>query len=138
MADLSITAANVIPGTGAVIDKGKKAGGTVTAGMPVYLDSNNKWQAADADDATQAAASGIALNSAEDDQPLHVQTSGQIQLATSSLMTLGVVYVVSTTAGGIAPDTDLGTGDFLTVVGVSLADETTMVLCFGASGAAHP
>ena len=56
MADITITAANVVASAGARIEHGT-AGATVTAGQIVFLDSTTtgKWQLADADAATAAA-----------------------------------------------------------------------------------
>jgi len=40
-------------------------------------------------------------------------------LTISAVMTVGEVYVVSATAGGIAPVGDLVTGNYVTVLGVA-------------------
>lgn len=117
MADLSITAANVVKGTGAVPDASKVAGETVTAGQTVYLKaSDNRWWKSQADaTSTEAAASGIALNGASAGQPLVVQTAGEITIGAT--VAVGGVYVVSATAGGIAPVADLASTNYLTVIG---------------------
>jgi hypothetical protein len=64
MADLTITAANVIAGNSAKTETGT-AGATVTAGQVVYKDSaDNKFKLADNDSATAGLRSpyGIALH----------------------------------------------------------------------------
>ena len=47
MSDLSVTPASVLPGAGATTDKGI-AGGTITAGMPVYKAADGTILATDA------------------------------------------------------------------------------------------
>lgn len=123
MADLSITAANVQPGTGSTVVHGT-AGATVTAGQPVYKDANDsdKWKPADAD-ASEAAAEaiGIALNSAADEQPLAICKRGLMQTGATTVK--GTIYVLSGTAGGICPAADLASGDWTTILAVA-ADNT--------------
>ena len=83
MADISITAANVVAGANARTLDGI-AGATITAGQLVYRDSvTGKYLLSDADSATVAARSvdGIALNSASLNQPLGVQIDGEIPSA---------------------------------------------------------
>lgn len=118
MADLTITAADVKKTDSTLIAEGI-SGGTVTAGQPVYKDStaSNKLKAADADVLASAAAVGIALHGASADQPLKYAYGGNLTL--SNVMTAGAVYVVSTNAGGIAPVADLGSGDYVTLLGVA-------------------
>jgi hypothetical protein len=118
MADLTITAANVKKTDSTLITEGI-AGATITAGQPVYKDStaSNKLKPADADVLASAAAVGIALHGASADQPLKYATGGNLTLGV--VMTAGAVYVVSTTAGGIAPVADLGSGDFVTLLGIA-------------------
>ena len=118
MADLTITAADVKKTDSTLITEGI-AGAAITAGQPVYKDStaSNKLKPADADVLATAAAVGVALHGASADQPLKYATSGNLTL--SAVMTAGAVYVVSTTAGGIAPVADLGSGDYVTLLGIA-------------------
>jgi len=136
MADLSITAADVKKTDTTLIAEGI-AGGTVTAGQPVYRDStaSNKLKAADADALASAAAVGIALHGASADQPLKYAIGGNLTL--SSVMTVGAVYVVSTTAGGIAPVADLGSGDYVTLLGIATT-ATNLKISISVSGIAKP
>jgi hypothetical protein len=109
MADLSITAASVIPGTGAQT-RDTTAGATITAGKVVTVDpATSKYVLCDTDHATAALriAKGIALNGASDGQPLKVQTEGPITLG--AVLTAGVAYYASNTAGGICPAADVAT-----------------------------
>ena len=136
MADLSITAADVKKTDTTLIAEGI-AGGTVTAGQPVYRDStaSNKLKAADADVLASAAAVGIALHGASADQPLKYAIGGNLTL--SSVMTVGAVYVVSTTAGGIAPVADLSSGDYVTLLGIATT-ATNLKISISVSGIAKP
>lgn len=119
MVDLVITAANVKSYTGATT-KPVKAGGTITAGQPVYKDTaTGKYLASDADAASGRTPEGIALNGASLDQPLVIQLKGDIDLGVA--LTVGKVYVMSDTVGGIMPVEDLETGDYVTVLGVAVA-----------------
>lgn len=115
MADLTITAANVVHDINAVYATGT-AGATITAGQALYLDSGTSTlKLADAN-ASQAAATcvGISLHGASSGQPIKYQISGDITIGAT--ITVGGIYVVSATAGGIAPVADLTTGMYTTVL----------------------
>lgn len=121
MADLTITAANVQQASDAEVEHGT-AGATITAGQTVYKDTtdSDKWKLADNDDtAAKAEATGIALVNCADGQPISVIRRGDIDLGAT--LTVGEIYVLSSTAGGIAPEADLVTNDFVTVLGIATA-----------------
>lgn len=125
MANLTITAANVLAGTGSSVVNGT-AGATITAGQVVYRDSStHTFKLADANSATAEVRSplGIALNGASSGQPLAVLTGGDITIGAT--VTAGVAYYLSATAGGICPVADLTTGDYPTVIGI--AKSTTVI-----------
>lgn len=118
MADLTITAASVVKGSGASVPSGI-AGATITAGQVVYLDSaTNTLKLADNDSATAAVRSpvGIALNGASSGQPLAYLSSGLITIGATTVV--GQVYCLSSTAGGICPVADVNAGDYNTVIGI--------------------
>jgi hypothetical protein len=114
MADLTITAANVIAGAGAK-KTGIKAGGTITQGKALYRKSDGTYDLADADVLATAGCAGVALNAASAGQDGIMQTYGRI--AIGGTVAVGTVYVVSATAGGICPIADLVTGDYVCEVG---------------------
>lgn len=125
MADLTITAANVLAGTNAVVESGV-AGATITQGNTLYLDTaTNKWKLADNDDATvlvrMSGKGGIALNAASDGQPLSVLRAGNVVIGAT--LTAGSAYYLSATPGKICPVGDLVTGK--TVVLIGIATSTT-------------
>lgn len=126
MTDISITAANVLPGSGAIIDTMRRAGATITAGKVVYFDvTDEKWKLADSNAAAAAARltdgtrGGIALNGASDGQPLAVLTQGPITIG--GTLTPGVAYYLSDTPGGICPVADIGSGEYAVFLGMALS-----------------
>lgn len=134
MADITVTAANVLAGTGAQT-KPVTYGGTITAGMAVYKDSaTSTYKACDTSTAAKALAEGIALNGGASGQPGLILTSGQITIG--GTVAVGTVYTVSDNAGGIAPDADRGAGDFVTVLGVGVS-ATVIAVNIVAAGVAH-
>jgi hypothetical protein len=128
MSDISVTAASVVKGAGAVLDRGY-AGETITAGQAVYRDTTSgKYLKADSNSATAAARVpvGIALNGASLDQPLTIQKTGDI--AIGATLTAGVTYYLSDTPGGICPVADVGTGEYFCIIGIA---KSTSVLSIG-------
>jgi hypothetical protein len=126
MADLSITAANVkIKGSDAVT-KIVQFGETMTAGQSTYLKpSDQKYWKADANaSAEAAAASAVVLIGAAGDAYGVIGTGGPIDVGAT--LTVGVPYIVSTTAGGIAPASDFSgySGAFQTHLGYATATST--------------
>ena len=119
MADLTLTAANVLAGSNATTNLGT-AGATITAGQVVYFDDTTKtYKLADTDSATAAVRSpiGIALNGASSGQPLMVQTGGDITLG--AVLTAGVAYYLSGNPGGICPVADVASGDYPVILGMA-------------------
>jgi hypothetical protein len=132
MADLSVTAANCLPGAGAVIEEGL-AGATITAGQAVYRDTDGSYKLADADgaSATIRTARGIALNGASAGQPLKIQKAGEITLGAT--LTAGTTYYLSNTAGGICPLADVGTGEYYHIIGIAKS-ASVLLLALAYSG----
>ena len=124
MADLVITAANVLAGTGSTTSAGT-LGATVTAGQAIVKNSSNVWVLADSNHATAALrqAGGIALNGGATGQPVKVLTAGLITIGAT--LTAGVAYYLSDTAGGICPVADIGAGEYVCQIGI--ATSTTVI-----------
>lgn len=136
MADLSITATEVLYISGQKVTY--NAGETITAGQVVYK-SSNTLKLADAD-STLALATvvGIALNGGATGQPIACQTSGTITIGATAAMTQGEIYLLSATAGGIAPEGDIATeDDYVVVLGVA-NDSDQIVLNIHNSGVQIP
>lgn len=118
-APLSITASSVVPGVRAKPVGGNTiAGVAITAGQLLYLDSTTgTYKLADAD-ASAAAANvvGYAANSAAAGQFVGVITEDDDMTVGATLSTTAPVYVLSATAGSIAPSADIGAGYYPVVV----------------------
>lgn len=137
MADLSITPADVISQSGSVRENGT-GGATITAGNVVYKDSaDSEYKLADADSTTAALRSprGIALNGCADGQPLQIHREGDINLG--AVLTEGVSYYLSATAGGICPYDDLVAGDYPVFIGIAKSTSILSVK-FAESGVELP
>lgn len=135
MADISITPANVIAGSNATVDHGT-AGATITAGQVVYrAASDKKWKLADSNSATAEVreATGVALNSASNGQPIAVQKAGDITIG--GTLTAGVALYLSDTPGGICPVADVGSGEYVCLLGVTKST-TVLALDIQYSGVA--
>jgi hypothetical protein len=125
MVDITITAANVVAGANALIERGT-AGATITAGQEVYKESSSgKFKLADSNGASAEIRTpyGTALNGASDGQPLAVQKTGDITIGAA--LTAGLAYYLSDTPGGICPVADIGAGEYVAIVGV--AKSTTVL-----------
>lgn len=136
MADLSITAASVAltsDTTYALVQVGE----AVTQGQPGYLkSSDNKYYKADANvTSAEANALGIFMTPASTDGYAVFATAGNVNLGAT--LTVGQVYVVSVTAGGIAPYSDLSTGHYVTILGVAVT-AALLDLVPNASGIVKP
>lgn len=121
MVDIVITPANVVPGANAVTASGV-AGAAITAGQVVYRDpSTRKWLLADNNSPTADARTpfGIALSNAALNQPLVVQTEGDINLGAA--LTVGTPLFLSDTPGGICPLADLLAGEFVSFLGIAVS-----------------
>lgn len=118
MADITITAASVVAGSNATKESGT-AGETITAGQAVYKAADGKYMKADSNSATALARQprGIALNGASLNQPLAIQRSGDITIGAT--LTAGLAYYLSDTPGGICPVADIGSGEYVCLLGVS-------------------
>ncbi len=119
MADLSVTVADVKPGAGASTKSGI-AGTTITAGQALYKDPvTGKLLLAKAlGAAVEAQVVGVSRHAALADQPIDYQDDGDIE---GMGTTEGLVYILSTVAGGISPHTDVSTPastEFVSLIGV--------------------
>ncbi len=124
MADLSITAANVIASPSATRVNGT-AGETITQGKLVYLSSSTKkWMLADSNSATVEARAGthVALNAASLNQPI---TVGKGKITIGATLTPGLAYYGSDTPGGICVIGDVGSGEYVNLVG--MADDAAVL-----------
>lgn len=129
MADISITAANVLKSSSANVTVGT-AGTTITAGQALYIDTadSNKLKLADADGTSPVNAfAGISLHASLNGQPIAYVTSDP-SFTFGGTVAAGDTIWLADTAGGITKTfSDLETGDKVVVLGVALTT-TTMYL----------
>ena len=127
MADVTVTAGNVVPAAGYQFTDGV-AGATIGAGQTVYSDAaaSNTIKLADnnASTATKACV-GIAVNSAASGQPVRYMHGGT--LAFGAVLTLGTAYAVSSNAGGICPVADWGAGHYRVTLGIATSTSNLAV-----------
>lgn len=111
---------------------------TVGAGQPLYLNSSGKYALADADNsAATAEVSAIAMTPGVLDGFGVVATRGPVILVGATL-TVGEAYIVSTTAGGIKPESDAKTtGDYISEIGRA-SSSSQLDLDFNATGIQAP
>lgn len=136
MADLTITAANVIAQAGATLRHGT-AGAAVTAGQMGYYDATTgTYKLADNDSGTAAVrvADCMFLHAAEIGQPVTVLKAGPVALG--SVLTAGAAYYLSNTPGGICPVADLATGEYVQLIGLATS-ASVLNVAFQATGVAH-
>jgi hypothetical protein len=134
MVDITVVAANVKPGSSTVTKQGT-AGEAISAGQSVFVAADGGIELCENDQAAlDAACRGVALGDAAVDQPIVYAITGDVDMG--AIMTIGETYVVGAAPGGIAPEVDVVTGEFLTVIGVAT---TTSNLKLGIlqSGVAH-
>ena len=127
MADVSITAANVLKGTTNTVENGT-AGATITAGQAVYKKgTDGLFYHTDVLAASVTANEeikelyGIALNSASANQTLQVQRTGDITIG-GTVVESTMYYLASSgvgAAGGICPLADLVSTDWYVIVGIA-------------------
>lgn len=127
MADLVITAANVVPVSGYTYEASYLAGVSLVRGDTAYLDSStNTMKKADCNDtAATAAIAGVVLNDAGANQPVTVLTSGDLGMG--AILTQGEIYVLSANPGKIAPEGDLSSGHRVVLVGVATSTSNLRV-----------
>lgn len=119
MADISITANNVIPSSGASIGSAT-AGTAITAGQPIYIDSNSLAQLSDANGSGTTQVDGIALQSVGSGQRVqYAKTDPSLNIGAT--LNSGDRVYLSVNAGKLtATSADVTTGSTVILVGVAL------------------
>lgn len=135
MVDISQTAASVAKGTNDLISNGT-FGETIVAGDVVYLKAADSriWKAVNSA-AASAAAVGVALCGGAAGQPGTYLSSGTI--TPGGTVVVGELYCVSTNAGKFAPDADITSGMYRTVLGIGKT-ATTIALDIQVGAVAIP
>ena len=116
MADLSSITA--VRPTAFTVVRNVAYGATIAAGQPV-VKSGTTYVLADANASSAlAAAEGIAITPGVSGGYGLIATGGSIILV-GTTMVVCTSYIVSDTAGGIMPDADRSTGDYVTKLGTA-------------------
>lgn len=118
MTDITVTPGSVVSGANAIKQQGI-CGETILQGQSLYkAAATGLWMKADCNSATAEARAGtaIALSGGSVNQPLTVQTEGDITIG--GTVVPGTPYCVSNTAGGICPWSALTTGDYVSLLGL--------------------
>lgn len=108
-ADLSITAASFKTGARAKF-KHAFASVAITAGQAVYMNADGKWALADANGTGTEKVEGLAAHAASANQVLAVVYEDDDLTLGATMSTVAPIYVLSGTAGGIAPSADIASG----------------------------
>lgn len=97
----------------------KTAGATLTVGMSVYKDSNGLYLPAQSNIVGTSRGEGIVFSAAETGESFTMARGGGLDLGVA--LQMGMIYCVSAAnAGGIAPFTDLVTGNILAILGYAV------------------
>lgn len=134
MADLTVTAASVLLTSGNLLTG--TAGATITAGQVVYLDSaTSTLKLAQCDGtAAEADAVGISLHASLSGQPLVYAPNGAvINIGATTSKTTS--YMVSATAGGVAPQADLVSTNKIVYLGYATGTTGAFVVKINNTGA---
>ena len=135
MANLTQTAANVALGAQTTPTAVVQYGEAVTQGMPLYVSTDGKWYQCDANDtAAKAVVGAIAISPGSTDGYGLVAkpgtSPGKSTVNLGATLAVGTVYAVSATKGAIAPIADIGSAEFISVIGVAT---TTALIDFQVS-----
>jgi len=133
MTDIVVTPANVKWVSGAR-PQIVKAGETIARGKAVYQNTTTlEHELADADTDAASEFAGIALSDGYDGADMLIAPPGAT-INWGATLTAGTLYVLSTTAGGVAPDTDLVAGDYVVVLAIGAGTANAELI--GIKGAA--
>lgn len=125
MADLAITAANVLQGSSPQVESGY-AGETILAGKSVYKAANGLFMLAQSDGTPIQAGLGVRFGVAQGDsrngQPIFVQYGGQLGIG--GTVVVGTVYCISDTFGGICTLAAVPSGNLITILGFGISATT--------------
>lgn len=115
MADVVITAANVLPSSGATLQR-VTFGEAITQGQPVFKKAaDGLYYLADANDATKLPAQGIACTAGAAGQPGVICTDDPL-FTPGFTIAAGDVCIVSANSGAVAPIADYASTDVFTTL----------------------
>ena len=119
MADLATVAAQVLAPNATT--EGLYCAVAITAGQAIYKNTSSQWALADADVVLAAGTVlAIATANAAAGQRIDGAKEGIITMGAGAAPVQGQMYVVSPNAGGVAPYSDLLSGDYVHFLGVGV------------------
>lgn len=127
MTDISVTAANVkwIGGVRPIRGTG---GASVTRGQAAYLNTTTgKYGLGDADTDAASEYAGQFLTDGFDGGDVLIAPPGAI-INWGATLTAGTIYTLSTTAGGVCPEGDLATGDYVVVLAIGAGTANAKII----------
>jgi hypothetical protein len=134
MVALTVTAAQVQADEAGSIQY-DDAGEAIAPGKAIYYDSDaEQWKLADADAVATVPANKIAIavsQAAGSGQMVGAQKSGSPVLGAGAAPVVGTMYYVGLTPGDIVPEGDLGSGDFVTLLGIGASGNTILMRPWG-------
>jgi len=136
MADLTITATDVNIVSDSFAER-VLAGESLTPGQAVYQNASDlKYYKADCDTVSTATVSGVCVSYAAADAYVYILNSLNSVIDIGATVSVGEIYVVSDTAGNIMPNTDLTSGQYVSVIGYG-SDTNEITMNIYNSGVAH-
>jgi|694.fasta_scaffold00460_68 hypothetical protein len=124
MANLSQTAANVKLKNQGPFGSGV-AGATITQGQPLYESGGQLLLCDNNDGIDKAVVVGISLTPATSGGTVIYALPGS-RIDLGATLTVGETYILSATAGAIAPIADLAPSNYLTILGAATDSSTLM------------
>lgn len=135
MADYNTTDANVEVLSGATTEEGTAGVAFGALAVPVWLSSaDGKLYKCDADVEAQAVCVGVTFSYASANSKVYYVSEGPMNIGATTAV--GDTIVVSTNVGKLAPEADLATNDYYTVVGHAYGNGTVYIRPY-ASGVQH-
>lgn len=128
MSDLTITAASVTKTSGITVNA--IAGATITAGMPLYIDTANSnviKPATCESTALTATVCGVSLHAALTGQPIAYAGVDAV-INPGATVAVGETYVLSAT-GLICPIADLASSDYVSIVYRATTASSVTLMC---------
>jgi hypothetical protein len=130
MTVLTITASNISLVSGEPLGN-QVAAAAITPGQSVYLADAGNWGLAQGDGTAVEAGSnnlGVALGGASAaGQRFSVAVPGCI-IGFGAILTAGLFYTITDTAGGIGPSADNGSGDKATLIGQAISTSQMLLI----------
>ena len=123
MADVSVISSSVAPLNASTTIVRGTAGAAVSAGQAVFADPTANYLIKPAQANSQTPANnvvGIAVDTAAAGQPIAYASAGDIQF-NAAFTQAGVYMLSAANPGGIAPTSDLVTGNYATLLGIAIS-----------------